>query len=193
MQLRYPVIVVDCETTGLELAEGHFAVEVAWWNLATNERGCFIPPHSVSLALRTGDPIALEMNGYKTRIARQTQDTSGQEAQRLEYQLTDNTLAGSNPRFDVGFLAPRVLRPTWHHRLWDLATYAAGVLGLDYLPGLTDVCEKLGVPAPDHTAEGDVGATGLCLAILQQWNAKGATKVNTLRDRQLAQEMRKGE
>lgn len=89
MNFKYPPIVVDCETTGLEVAGGHFAVEVAWWNLITN------------------------------------------------------------------------------HRLWDLSPYADGVMGLDYLPGLADVCERLGVPAPDHTAEGDVSAAGQCLLELR--------------------------
>jgi DNA polymerase-3 subunit epsilon len=169
MDFKYPVIVVDTETTGLELTEGHFAVEVAWWNLVTNERDCFIPPHSVTLALRIGDPAALEMNKYRDRIALRisAQDTSGHQASRLEDQLRDSTLAGSNPRFDASFLVPRVLRPVWHHRLWDLAPYAAGILGLDYLPGLADVCEQLGVQPPGHTAEGDVTATGRCLLILR--------------------------
>jgi DNA polymerase-3 subunit epsilon len=166
---KYPTIIVDCETTGLELVEGHFAIEVAWWNLATGERDCFIPPHSVTLALRIGDPMALEMNNYRMRIPMAAQDISGRLASELENQLRGSTLAGSNPRFDTGFLVPRVLRPVWHHRLLDLSAYAMGILGLDYLPGLADVCERLGVSAPNHTAEGDVSATGLCLGILREW------------------------
>ena len=172
MNFKYPPIVVDCETTGLELSEGHFAVEVAWWNLVTNERACFIPPHSVDLAMRIGDPIALQMNGYKDRIASCAQDTRGKEAHRLDLQLLNNTFTGANPRFDVGFLVPRILRSVWHHRLWDIEAYAAGVLDLDYIPGLSDICEKLGVQAPDHTAEGDVTAAGLCLLALREWAAQ---------------------
>jgi hypothetical protein len=56
---------------------------------------------------------------------------------------------------------PQVLDPEpWHYRLWELAPYAAGVLGLDYLPGLAELAEHLGVSEPDHSAAGDVTATG---------------------------------
>lgn len=165
-QLKYPVIVVDCETTGL-LPENHIAVEVAWWDLSTNERKCFIPRHSVEFVLSHGDPVALEMNGYRERLLGQPMD-NGENMVMLGARLHNNTMAGSNPGFDARFLKPFIGEP-WHHRMWDLSAYAAGVLGLNYLPGLIDVCGRLDVPPPDHTAEGDVTATGLCfLALMAQ-------------------------
>lgn len=162
-QLRYPVIITDCETSGLDY-RNHVVVEVAWWDLSTGDRGCFIPSHSVEFVLSHGDPVALAMNGYRKRIMGQPMDRGG-AAQLLAMRLKNNTLAGSNPAFDVDFLIPLTGR-VWHHRMWDLAPYAAGVLRLNYLPGLADVCRRLDIEGPDHTAEGDVTATGKCLLAL---------------------------
>lgn len=184
------VIVVDVETNGLDVAR-HEAVEVAWWNLTTDERGSFIPQHSPHAVLAAADLEALRVNRYLDRIAPQEQDVYGHHAVKLWEQfggpLDDehpeefgepavaHTLAGSNPSFDAAFIAKMFasvemtseLEPgPWHHRLWDLSAYAAGVLGLDELPGLARVCELLGVQPPDHTAEGDVIATGLCFRAL---------------------------
>ncbi|MGH8008271.1 MAG: hypothetical protein ACREQ3_14845, partial [Candidatus Binatia bacterium] len=76
----------------------------------------------------------------------------------------------SNPSFDAAFLQKLLkdislacpIEFQWHHRLWDLSAYAAGVLHLDYLPGLADVCDLLNVSPPDHSAESDVTSTGNC-------------------------------
>lgn len=169
------VVVVDIETTGLDPSQ-HVCVEVAWWNLDTDERGHFIPEHHVREALAGADIKALQVNRYVDRIAGQPQDYDGSGARRLSEVLHDNTLAGSNPAFDAAFLLKMFMDvesrdlgavPTWHHRLWDLSAYAAGVLRLDHLPGLNEVCERLQLDArPDHSAEGDVTATGLCFRTL---------------------------
>lgn len=173
------LIVVDCETNGLDPAR-HVAFEVAWWNLTTDQRGHFIAPHSPNELLATADLQALRVNRYIDRIPYQSQDADGSELGRLYGQLyddatgTEHTLAGANPAFDAAFLS-KLLDPhqdwaaltPWHHRLWDLSAYAAGVLGLDELPGLRQVCDLLDVAPPDHTAEGDVTATGLCFRALQ--------------------------
>lgn len=163
-KFQYPVIVVDCETSDLDEHRG-IAVEIAWWNLDTGERACFVPPHDTEMVLTHGDPVALAMNGYRERLLHRPHDDHDIEGRRLEGQLTNNTLAGANPRFDVGFLT-KVISPVWHYRLWDLEAYAAGRLGLNYVPGLVDICQRLSIEPPDHTAEGDVTATGKCLLAL---------------------------
>lgn len=176
-----PIIVVDLETSGLN-PKTHSAVEVAWWNLTTDERGCFIPPHDVSKVLAAAEIKALQINRYIDRIADQPQDVDHREAERLLTQFRGYkhfppeplpqaaTLLGANPRIDAEFLR-RVLsvggREPWHYRLWDISAYAAGVLNLDYVPGLWDICEALDIEHNDHTAEGDVTATGLCFKELR--------------------------
>lgn len=166
------MIVVDVETNGLDFAR-HEAVEVAWWNLATDERGQFIPRHDVAKVLAAADVKALQVNRYIDRIADQRTDRDHTPAfDALLAVLRHHTLAGSNPAFDARMLMKLYIGrssltpPPWHHRLWDLSAYAAGVLGLDELPGLARVCELLNIPAPDHTAAGDVTATGRCFRAL---------------------------
>ncbi len=170
------VVVVDVEATGLDPAR-HICVEVAWWDLDTDERGHFIPRHTVSTALAGAEVRALRVNRYIDRIADQPQDWDAEHANRLSEVIHCNTLAGSNPAFDAAFLLKMFadvesrdlgLIPNWHHRLWDLSAYAAGVLRLDHLPGLEEVCERLAdfKARPDHTAVGDVTATGLCFRAL---------------------------
>ena len=165
------IVVVDVETTGFDPVR-QAVVEVAWWNLNTDERGEFVPIHDVHEVLQHADIKALQINRYVDRLADAKQDTDYVELNRLHDALRGNTLAGSNPRFDAAFLAPMFTaanrsNPTpWHHRLWDLSPYAAGVLGLAELPGLATVCERLGVALPDHSAAADVTATGECLTRL---------------------------
>lgn len=157
--------VVDCETTGLD-PSAHVPVEVGWWCLATGASGVFVPPHP-DFDIQNAQVIALEMNGYYDRGLdnpnRWDVDRSGLRI--LHERLVGQTLAGSNPRFDAAFLSPLFaadgLDPEpWHHQLENLGSYARGVLGLPYLPRLSEVCELLGIEPGDHTAGGDVTATG---------------------------------
>jgi DNA polymerase-3 subunit epsilon len=175
------IVVVDTETNGLDLKH-HQAVEVAWWNLTTDERGVFIPLHNQRMVLHDADLPALRINGYIDRIADHmlAAHESERAIRNLYGELRGATLAGSNPAFDAVMLAklfrqlegrggPQALNNhPWHHRMWDLSAYAAGVLRLDELPGLAKVCELLGIKPGDHTAETDVQATGLCFRELQR-------------------------
>lgn len=175
------LIIVDTETNGLD-PKRHHAVEVGWWDLATGKRGEFIPRHDVGRTLMTADLRALQLNRYIDRIAGKPQD-DGHEAGILAGLLHGNTQVGANPGFDEWVLnkmyaeyEPMELfaTPEWHHRKWDVETYAAAVLGLNYLPGLAEICQLLDIGfAPDHTAHGDVTATGMCfIALAERAGAK---------------------
>lgn len=172
------LICVDTETNGL-LPQRHIGVEIAWWDLSTGERGEFIPVHNVAQTLAAADLRALQLNRYIDRIACAPQDTSYKGAMKLADLLHGNSIVGANPGFDEWVLrkmyadsehvtGEMFALPEWHHRKWDVETYAAAVLGLDYLPGLVKVCELLAVDPPDHTAQGDVTATGLCFLELRK-------------------------
>lgn len=187
------IVVVDVETTGLD-PERHTCVEVAWWDLTTGHRGFFVPCHNVSETLAGADIEALRLTRYVDRLADAPQDLNGTGVWELAEHLDGQTMAGSNPRFDCGFLdwvfrdavQHRLLMapPTPHHRLWDLAPYAAGVLGLPYLPGLAEVCDRLDTEhRPDHTAEGDVTATGECFLELFERAGVSLPGVDTDQDR----------
>lgn len=172
------LIVVDVEANGLD-PRVHVAVEVAWWNLNTGKRGGFIPMHDVRKVLADASLRALQINRYIDRIATAQQDTQGVDAHDLACQLDGNTLVSVNPgRVDSPFLANMfrmyegkgmLTFPEWHYREWDINAYAAGVLGLDELPGLEKVCGLLNTTfGPDHTAHGDVTAAAHCFLELQK-------------------------
>ncbi len=174
------IVVVDVETTGLRPTD--ICVEVAWWDLSTDERGSFVPRHDMEWVAENGHPDALVLNGYADRIAITPMD-DGAELRRLHHALRGQRLAGSNPAFDAGHVArlftAGALHPDpWHHRLLDLSAYAAGVLGLDPgdLPGCAGVCDLLGIPAGDHSAQADVTATGLAFKALM---AKAGVTLDT--------------
>lgn len=174
MAERRPIVVVDVETNGLDPVR-HQIVEVAWWNLDTGERDDFVPFHSVRDVLANADLKALQVNRYMDRIA----DRAGKPSEDREYRMYNTlagaTLLGSNVRFDAAMLAKLFATQIWmsepepwHYRLWELSSYAAGVLGLDYLPGLAELAKRCGLPELDHSAAGDVTTTGQVFRWLRQ-------------------------
>lgn len=179
------LIVVDCETTGLN-HDRHVAIEIAAIDTVTGEE-LYIAPRVKLEAWIDADPVALSINKYfERRVFERTniQDELA-KAVRLADMLAGNTFGGSNPTFDVAMVGkyfrqlertdPRadgvVLELGHHHRLADLAAYAAGVLGLppNALPGLAAVQKALAVPdSPDHSALGDARVTAQCFSTLAQ-------------------------
>ncbi|QFP94844.1 DNA polymerase II exonuclease [Mycobacterium phage Marshawn] len=173
------LIVVDLETTGLH--DEAMPLEVALLNVDTGESLLFVP-HVTVEQMNAAQPKALEVNGYLERDVWRDMLTEQQTAvawAEVQDWLRGNTFGGSNPAFDstivarqlVTFgVAPQTVGKVWHHRLADLAAYAAGKLDVDptELAGLDDVAERLAVPVvARHTAIGDVLVTGLCFDLLR--------------------------
>lgn len=165
------LIVVDFETTGLH--EEAVIIEAAAVNVDTGEELYFVPSVSPQ-GWSNLQPVALSINGYFEReLWKQAQSPFNtiQYYSDLRSMLRGNTFAGSNPAFDSKLLAKQG-QVSWHHRLGDLAAYAAGVLGLDPtdLPGLDKVSELLGVPVEGrHGALEDARATAECFRILRSY------------------------
>lgn len=169
------VIVVDIETTGLDV-DTCWPLEISAVDVASGEAINFVPFITRS-ALGNAEFEAMQVNRYYERGAwRFMSDETMTKAcyAELRDMLTGNTLAGSNPRFDAAVLR-RFIGEVWHHRLGDLAVYAAPVmgLGLDSLPGLHTVCEFLGVENSDpHSASGDAEAMARCFRELMKRYAR---------------------
>lgn len=174
------LIVVDLETTGLDPAI-HRILEVAAINTSTGEVIHFVPdidPADLGIA----DGYAMQTNRYYERGAwkhKLSHEASCEQYERLSDMLRGNTFAGSNPRFDANFLTrswSSFFDPEpWHHRLADLAAYAAGALGIapNELVGLGAICARLDVnPGVAHSALDDAKATAECFRQLTRM--KGA-------------------
>ncbi|MGV9744620.1 3'-5' exonuclease [Rhodococcus zopfii] len=178
-ELARSLWVVDLETTSLDTDKAYI-LEVAAVNVETRQEIYFVPfvKRSVYAA---AEPEALTVNRYfERRLYTQMLNEyyTANAYKDLAYALGENTFAGSNPTYDAAVLSrafldvtagssPRVVidpKP-WHHRLADLAAYAAGALGIDPQdsPGLNKACELLDVTNEDpHTAMGDARATAEC-------------------------------
>lgn len=164
------LVVVDFETTGL--GPDVSIVEAAVVNVDTGEEYAFVPylaDDDLSLDALT----ALKLNGYIERELWKEQlspnDTRLAYAKLLRM-LEGNTFAGSNPSFDSRLLM-RAYRPSWHHRLADLAAYAAGKLDIDpsNLPGVDKVIELLSLSVSGrHTALGDALVTADAFRLLRE-------------------------
>lgn len=188
------VIICDTETTSLRPDAA--ILEVAAVNLGTGEEIRFVP-FVTAEQLAHADPRAMQVNRYYERgiwADTLSPDDTAVQYHKLHGWLVDNVLAGSNPAFDgeklaqVGYTDPheyvsfggkplrRIFHTPWHHRLGDISTYAAGVLGLPLsdLPGLHKVCELLDVMnEEEHSALGDARATAECFRQLAHLSDHG--------------------
>ncbi|ARQ95499.1 DNA polymerase exonuclease subunit [Mycobacterium phage Shandong1] len=176
------LIVVDVETTGLH--DDAAILEVAAINVDTGESLWFVP-HVTVEQMDAAQEVALQVNRYFERNLWREMLTEQQSAvawAELQDWLRGNTFAGSNPTFDSTLIArqlaggvfPQPVGKVWHHRLADLAAYAAGKLDVDptALQGLDDVAERLGVPIVDrHSAMADAAATAFCFDLLRNTKA----------------------
>jgi hypothetical protein len=169
-------VYLDTETTGLDPTV-HEPWEVAY----AVDNG---PVHAMFLPLRrlgAANNDALEIGGFHDRYT-----TPGDaydvnvfdEAMRSA--LNGATLVGANPSFDAGMLIHgwwdnSLNEAPWHYRMLDVEAYAMGALGYDVPKGLRRIAEDLqdkgyDIPAPDHTAAGDVATVRAChLALVEEY------------------------
>lgn len=144
---------LSIETTGL-FPEQHDITEVAW-ALEGMSIERFIPEHTIADA----DPVALSTYNYHARrLGDQTEWVRWEDElpKKLQKELEDATIVSCNPSFEASFLRMQ-LEPVWHHQLFDVSLYAAGLFGWETSRGLKKTIEfvnKLGytVPIPRHTA-----------------------------------------
>jgi DNA polymerase-3 subunit epsilon len=161
------LVFLDTETTGLDPQRHEI------WELAYAVDDGDIHGGVVYHSLRSADPTALRLNGYHDRVYPQKFSEMQALEEGLRKALDGATVVGANPAFDTAFLRARWGVTPWHHRLWDIEAYAAGVLGLDKLAGNAGVADLLrdrgfDIPKPDHSAAADVAATRASFYALRQ-------------------------
>lgn len=152
------LVFIDTETTGLNPAV-HQAYEVAWQFEDSDEVEELVLPHDLANA----DPRALEIGGYFDRGFGPT-GYAPRFTTKLLDRLRGATLVGSNPAFDSAFLTRSLGAQVWSHRMIDVSAGAMWVFGWNRPRGLADVATHLRdqgytIPAPTHTAAGDVRTT----------------------------------
>jgi DNA polymerase III subunit epsilon len=177
------LIVVDVETTGLQ--DYHVPLEIA--AVPIDGTPFYMAPYVDSVLRGAVDPDALSINRYfERRVYKHELSALDTTKKYLELHklLLGNTFGGSNPRFDAAKISAAFTKTPdigaknaepWHHRLADLATYAAGVLRIPptELPRLEDVCTALGVKNKEpHSAMGDAVATAECFRLLMSKESK---------------------
>jgi DNA polymerase-3 subunit epsilon len=152
---------VDVETTGLD-PRIHQPYELCVWREDLEQPVTFELPHDLVHADRFG----LRVGGYWDRgfAPWSSENARGRILRKILELLQGATLVGSSPQFDAAMLSGFIGCEVWDHRLVDVAQGGMWVFGWDRPRGLASTCEALReqgytIPAPDHTAEGDVRAT----------------------------------
>lgn len=171
-------IFVDCETTGLSRHQYILELSYAIGNAEPVMLYPDAPPGVLEFRLRNAEPKALEVNKWLDRyplIGEQPRSTW--KAWGTFFNAArGKVLVGANPRFDTEFITREYFGydepEPWHHRLFDIQAYAAGVFGWTKLKSFAAVVEELTelgfeLPKPDHTAKGDVIATRAAWAALR--------------------------
>lgn len=167
-------VAVDLETTSLD-PDRAWPVEIGLQVIDEHNRPVFEPmisivPHLPRRALAQADPVALEINGYHHRLAKEQLGRAETRmwAQHLaDHMLHGAHLVGANPAYDAAvlrrWLATLRLAPTWHFRLFDVEVATMVLHGLDSPPSLRRCCELWQVTNFDpHTALGDATAAADC-------------------------------
>lgn len=167
--MKRSLVFLDTETTGLDQDKDQ-VWEIAY-ALEDGPVYSSLVEHSAP-RLTAHTWFAFNLNGYFSRWEF-PQDGAAYESRAafektLRETLKGATLVCSNPRFDANMLYRRWGTEPWHHRVWDISAYAAGVFGWDELRGLADIAEVCGVKQPDHTAAQDVATLRECFRELSK-------------------------
>lgn len=172
------VIVIDVETTGLDTETAQI-IEVAAMDLRDPDKRMYFVPN-LNFIVPVTDGPGLQVNRYFERGAWRAMLSESETHDRyleLWEMLEGNTIAGSNPRFDANVLARKFrmmgLDEPWHHRLFDVSAYAAGVFGTDSMYGLAGLCDEFGInTSKEHSAMGDVENTRECILELEKFRSR---------------------
>lgn len=157
--LSKPIVFIDTETGGLDPARCAL-VEVAWATLDDPEPKTLTLPHDPAKV----EPIAAKVNQYYERgLDKPESWANEQDIELFLADLNGVTLCGANVAFDAAFIQTH-LAPNgvpWHYRTLDIESMAYGILRTPDVPGMKGIYDELttrgyDVPAPNHTAAGDV-------------------------------------
>ncbi|HEX2029759.1 MAG TPA: 3'-5' exonuclease, partial [Nitriliruptorales bacterium] len=151
-------VFLDTEATGLDDTR-HELTEVAWIVRYEDGREVerqYFPEHTLDAA----DASALELTGYRQRIASQPRTPMHEWLGQFLEDARNAVIVGAVPDFDVRHLMKSCrrlgLEPTWDHHLLDVETLALPLIapGPEAPRSLARTCEALGIPHDPDRAHG---------------------------------------
>lgn len=153
------IVFADSETTSL--APWRETTEIAWaTEQAPDDVYTLVIPHTLLRA----DKMSLDIQGYHQRElwAHHNWASPEEMAHFQDVVLRDATICAANAHFDMANFE-RLFEPTWHYRIMEFESWAAGRIGWTRPHSMSDTfeeCRRRGfvIPPPDHTAAGDVRA-----------------------------------
>lgn len=172
------LVYLDTETTGLDPMK-HDVWEIAYAVDGGEIQSAFLPMDR----FHNADVNALIIGGFDKRFQAPVDQWATHDFDNaLRQALSGNTLVGANPAFDAAFLQYAWWQThenpkPWKYRLFDIEAYAMGALGYDVPQGIKRISDDLrdkgyDIPAPDHTAAGDVAALRAChLALIEEYRS----------------------
>lgn len=147
-------VFVDTETTGLDSSSDSL-VELSYATLDSEIKTLYFGVTEVP------DFIDSLTKFYERGVDKQPEATM-EQIDEFRNLLEDSTMVAANPSFDKGFLEEEQLW-TAHYRMLDIESYAMARLGLEYVPSMIDIVDRLramgySLTEPDHSSYNDVMA-----------------------------------
>lgn len=146
------LIYVDTETTGLDAG-----VDALWELSYAVEHQ---PVKTLYFGVTEVPPFIDDLTKFYARGIDKKPRSTDEEFQKFLTISKDQTMVSANPSHDKAFLLADGLF-NFHYRMLDIESYAMRALNIDWVPGMQDIYDILkdagfDIPAPDHSAEGDV-------------------------------------
>lgn len=170
------IVSIDTETNGLNWKKSR-VIELAWMAGDMTKPEVLIPfDYDGEYGLTqspnrnvwtTADPSAMEVNKFFERYPSGVKRSSNADFARFFSVVASSTIMGANIQFDARMMYRTFGIEPWHYRLFDISSWASGILGLDTVSSWTDVCAALGLVGNDHTAAGDCLTVSKAYALLR--------------------------
>lgn len=146
------LIYVDTETTGLDAG-----VDALWELSYAVEHQ---PVKTLYFGVTEVSPFIDDLTKFYARGIHNKPRSTNEEFLEFLSISKDQTMVSANPSHDKAFLLADGLF-NFHYRMVDIESYAMKALNLYWVPGMKDIYDLLkqkgfDIPAPDHSASGDV-------------------------------------
>lgn len=166
------IVAIDTETNGLNWKKSR-VIELAWMAGDMSKPEVLFPydydgEYGLTMSPKknvwtTADPDAMKINKFYERYPNGVKRSSDADFARFFSVVTSSTIMGANVQFDARMMYKTFGVEPWHYRLFDISSWASGILGYDTVSSWSDITKFLGLTGADHSAAGD------CLTVSQAY------------------------